>query len=401
MSIQQQEHEENARSQLSVWYENPLKTLYDARIVTVEPVVFLYLLFSVQYTYTIEQYYYHYYGEGILKNTSFAFPNGSFCINSSIINEYTGNNNSYKRDETSSNDLVIYTELAAKVPSIITAIVMGPISDRYGRKKAILLPSFGFFVQALASVLLYYFHLNPYYFIPVRFFTGVTGDFTTLIAGTFAYVADISSIKWRSVRIAAVSGALGFGKMAAVLCAGVWLGAVDCNFLPLLICCTVVMAILLLYIVVWLPESRPNPIEGRFTEWRKNNFLHKYVEGAKLYCRCAFDSWSLIVLTVTLAVLVLTLEGALVIVVYFLKAPPFEFNSAQIGYYQAVRAGMQGICNVLFFLLVLLKLRDSWIVLAGMIISGTCNMLTGFSNTVWELYTGKLIGGLFAFFRCC
>ena len=266
---------------------------------------------------------------------------------------------------------------------------MGPISDKYGRKLAILLPSCGFLLQGLASIVLIHYGWNPYFFIPVRFVTGMTGDFTTLIAGCFAYVADISSIKWRSVRLGFVSGALGFGKMATLLFGGYWLSAVHCNFIPIMIFEASVMAVLILYAFT-LPESRPKPKEGVFLLRRKTSLWDKYIDGAKLYCsKLSFTTWSLLVLTATVAVLVLTVEGSFVIAVYFLKAPPFDFTSSQMGYYQAAKGGIQGIGNTLFFLLVLLRLKDSWIVLVGMLISGTCNMLTGFSNTVWELYTSK------------
>ena len=352
--------------------------------------MFLFILFDTLYTSVIEQYYYHYYGEVILKNTSFLSPNGSYCTNSSLINEFTGNNDSYKQDETDSNNLVIYTQVACKLPSIVTAVVMGPVTDRFGRRLGILLPSCGFIIQGIASVLFIHYSVNPYYFIPVRFVTGVTGDFTTLVAGSFAYIADVSSTKWRSMRLAAVGGALGFGKMVGVLLGGYWLAEVNCNYVPVMIFDTAVMALIIIY-TLCLPESLPKCEQGIAAPWTKASILNKYTEGAKLYCSgFSFTTLALIVLTMTLAILISSMDGASILAVYFLKAPPFQFSALQIGYYMAARGGVQAICNCLFFLLVLCNVKDSWIVLAAMIVSGSCNLLTGFSARVWELYTSEL-----------
>ena len=101
------------------------------------------LLLKPSYMALSEQYYYHVYGSDILKNTSFSFPQGPFCISSDLINEYTGSNNSYKVAESHSNHLVTYTSVAYSVPAIVFTVIIGPIMDRMGRKIGIIFPIVG------------------------------------------------------------------------------------------------------------------------------------------------------------------------------------------------------------------------------------------------------------------
>ena len=368
----------------------PLAAFYNAKIITVEPIVFLFALGKLLYLSIVEQYYYQYYGAELLSNTTFEFPNGSYCINSSLIDDYTGSNNSYKRDETQSNDLVIYTHLASTLPAVLVAIIMGSVTDRCGRKIGILLPSVGFFAVGLGSTAIIYFNVNPYYLIPINFIAGLAGDFTTLIAACFSYTADVSSVRWRSFRIAAVEGILAFGKFSGQLGGGYWLRAVNCNFVPLMIFYTATTFAMIVY-TACIPESYTSAERKKLLSRSKGSFLRKYMKGARLYCSSlSFSTWMLYVVTAALSIAVIIVQGSAVISVYFLEAVPFEFNPLQIGYYQALKSATQGVFSLLFFLFVFCNIKDATLLFVGFVISGLCNVLTGFADTTWELYTSKV-----------
>ena len=373
--------------------KRPLKSnlskVYHSRVITVEPIVFLFALGKLFYMPTVEQYYYHYYGSKILSDTPFDPPSGSYCINSSLIDEYTGSQNSYKQDETQSNNLVIYTSLAGTFPGVLVALIMGPVTDRYGRKLGILLPSIGSFILGLSSMYIIYFNINPLYLILANLFLGVTGDVTTLIAACFAYIADTSSMRWRSFRIAAVEGILALGKLSGNLIGGYWLRGVNCNFFPLMIFYTATTVAMILY-TVCMPESYTREKRKKLMNKGVRGFLQKYVKGLKLYFgEVSFSMYVLYVVTGALFVAVLSIQGSLVLSVYFLKAVPFEFDPVQISYYQALKSATQGIFCLLFFLFVFCNVKDSVLLLLGFIVSGLCNVLTGFADTNWELYSRK------------
>lgn len=366
-------------------------TFYNSKTITVEPVIFLSSLARFLYIPIIEQYYYHYYGSAILRNTSFEFHKGSYCINSSLIDEYTGNNNSYKQDETQSNDLVIYTGLVNQIPAILVAIIIGPLTDRYGRKLGILVPSTGYIIEGAASILIIYYRLNPYLFIGTSAVTGLVGGHTTLVAACFSYSADVSTEKWRSFRIGAVEAMSAFGKVVGQLSSGFWLSAIHCNFIPLMVFNTGVTITMFLY-TLSIPESYTKEKRMRLLSKNDGTFK-KYTQAVHLYCTnfTKLKTYMLYANSLALGIAVLNMIGSFHISVYFLKAIPFEFNPLQISYYQALRSASQGLANFLFFFFALFSIKDSIIILLGFLVNGSGNLLTGFATRPWEIYASKII----------
>ena len=50
-----------------------------------------------------------------------------------MIDNYTGSSDAYVKDETLSNHLVVYDKIVAKIPKILATVVIGPLTDKYGR----------------------------------------------------------------------------------------------------------------------------------------------------------------------------------------------------------------------------------------------------------------------------
>ena len=204
-----------------------------AKLITVEPALFLFMWARHLYLPLYEQYYYVIYGSQILQNTSFPFPNGSFCLNSSDVDNYAGNG-SFKIVETRSNNLVVYGQIANRIPSIIMSLLLGPLSDRYGRKPFLVLTGVGTALQGSLALLIVHFQWNPYYFILGNFISGVMGDFPGILANGFSYIADISSVKWRGLRIGIIEAVSGIGSALGPFLVGVWLQKNNCDFIPIL-----------------------------------------------------------------------------------------------------------------------------------------------------------------------
>ena len=348
--------------------------------------VFLFYLSYMLYTTIIEQYYFQYYGAQILSETAFEPPNGSYCINSTTLDDYASNN-SYKLDETDSNDLVVYTQLASKLPAIAVTLLMAPITDRFGRRWGILIPATGLLIQSVSTILIIYYTLNPYYLIIASGVSGLCGDLAAIAASIFAYIADITSVKRRSIRLAIIGGFLSVGQLTGVMGGGYWLATVHCNFIPVITFQAGALALIILYTLA-IPESLTKVERLALLAKKKGSIISKYIEGAKLYCsKFSYSVWAINILTLNLAVMGLNLGGSVIIAVYFLKAPPFEFTSLEIGYYQAVRAIAKGISNTVLFFLVIVNVRDSWIVLYGTLISAIGNVFHGLVNKAWQVYT--------------
>ena len=370
---------------------SPLRACCRGRLLAVELVPMAALLLKMVSLSMSEQYYYHTYGAAILQNTSFVFSKEPFCMSSELIDTYTGNNNSYKTAESSSNHLVVYCQIASSVPSIVATIILGPLMDRFGRKIGMVMPFVGATIQGVISIYIISFNLDPYYFIVANFISGVFGGHASILAASFSYVADVTSRRWRSLRVAMVESSMAFGGGLGQFISGYLLTKIDCDYMPPLYFYSGCNFVILAYIVFVLPESLST--SERETLWKRSpKGFRTYMEGFKLYCGRLGPqpTWRLYITTIISVIAAFNVVGTILIDVYFLKALPFDFDSLQIGIFQSLKYGSQGLADIFivgFF--VALNVGDTWILLIGLVFHTVCSMLLGFTVTTWQLYTGN------------
>lgn len=360
-----------------------------AKIITVEPAFFLFMWARHLYLPLYEQYYYAHYGSQILQNTTFPFPNGSFCLNSSEVDEYAGNG-SFKTVETSSNDLVVYGQIANQIPSIVASLLLGPLSDRFGRRPFLVLICIGSALQGLLALLIVQFQLNPYYFILGNFISGVTGDFPGIMAAGLSYVADISSERWRGVRIGIVEAVSGIGSTLGPFVGGLWLQKDNCNFVPILGFYTASNVAAGVYFLFCIPESLNKVMRTSVTV--KNPM--SLARGIKIYLGLIpqYSAWKLWIAYIVSNLLMFIGSGTNYISVYFLKAPPLDLDAETIGIYQSVQSLSRGMANIVVMgLFTAIRMPEAVIALIAMLFNSGGNLLTGFSKKVYQVFTGKCI----------
>lgn len=365
--------------------------LYRAKLITVEPAIFLIMLARQLYIQLYEQYYYVNYGSQLLQNTSFPFPNGSFCLNSSQVDSYAGNG-SFKIVETRSDNLVVYGQLANRIPSIIITVLLGPLSDRYGRKPILLLAAVGMTLEGFIAMLIVHFQWNPYYFIVANFVSGICGDYSGILSGGYAYIADVSSVKWRGLRIGIIEGVFCIGAAAGPILVGYWLQQNNCDFiLPLwlFVACNITAG---LYIMFCIPESLTKAERQDLTSKNPKGFkamLHGLGILAGRVPQYSHTLWKLWAVNFVASLLVLNAAGAELISVYFLKAPPFDVNSQMVGIYQTAQFASRAFSNtVLMAVFSAMKMPEAAIALIAVAIHSACNLLIGFSRKVYQVFTG-------------
>ena len=372
------------------WRIFPL--IYQSKLLKIEPLLFLYMFSRLFYTPLVEQYYFFRFGSDLLHNTSFPFPNESFCLNSSQIDKYFGKDG-HKTVETSSNNLVLYTQLAVRIPGMITVLILGPLSDRFGRKPILLLSLLGTLLQGAFTVAIIGFNISPYYFILASFLSGICGDFTGLLAGAFSYIADESSLKWRTVRIGVIEGMLALGGAVGQFLSGYWLKQVNCYFLPLAGCCAASTLTALLWVIFLVPESLTQ--EERLERVaNKPNGARAALQGLKMFLGRVpqYSAWKLWASVVMLNLPLFVAEGNFLISVFFLKAPPFDVNATIIGIYQALSSVSRAVnvTLVLFSFSVALRMPDGASAFVGVSFQLAACMLMGFAKTEIQVYLSKL-----------
>ncbi|XP_048375218.1 proton-coupled folate transporter [Sphaerodactylus townsendi] len=116
----------------------------------------------------------------------------------------------------------LYINLAGFFVGLFSVTLFGPWSDSVGRRPVLILPALGMALQAAAYLLVMYLQLPVGYLLLGRILSGLSGDYNLILAGCFAYVADVSDKRSRTLRVAILEACLGLAGMAASIIGGQW-----------------------------------------------------------------------------------------------------------------------------------------------------------------------------------
>lgn len=384
---------------LSPW--SLYQAIRSAKIVTVEPVMFLYFFGLYLITPLFQQYYLKRYSLDALQNTSYPWTqnetNGTQCIDKDKVNYYTGDNTTYgsvvERDATL---IFVLRSLASTSLVIITTLIMGPLSDRYGRRVVILLVAVGALLQGFGSLAIVYFKLDLYYFVIIGAFEGLFGNFASLLMACFSYVSDISSGKWRTMRLGIVESVLFLSGLLALPLGGFWFQKLDCDIVYPLYLYLACNFTIIVYTVLFLPESLTNE-ERRRKNANKPNGVRALVRGVSIFfCRVEeYPVWRLWVALISVGiVLAVTLAAASIGVFFF---GDLNWSPQKTSNYQTVATGSHMISlMVILPILVALKFPDPLISLIGVVANVAINLFIGFSRTTYQLFIGEVSYSLHA-----
>ena len=373
------------------WYFS----LRNAKIITIEPIIFLYTFATYLFLSLSQQYYFNNYALDEFVNASdvdFIKQNGLACLNKSALEHYTGSNDTLKVVEERSTLLVVYTSLARIVPSIFTTLMLGPLSDRFGRRPVIVLAAMGGILEGIFSICVVYFNLSLYYFILSAGLCGIWGDFPAILMASFSYVSDISSTKWRTLRIGVAESMTFMAGMISSGAGGVWFKKLNCQLMFPLVLFTACHLGIILYTLLLLPESLTSE-QRRIKNLEKPGGLQVLVRGLKIFfCsvgRYVNSVWKMWVAIIPLLILVINVTGHNSIGILFFKA--LNWDPILIGAQSTVVMGSRMLSLlVLLPILVAIQLPDPLISLIGGLINCSMNLFMGFSSQTYQFFISKL-----------
>uniref|UniRef100_A0A8C5PFH4 Proton-coupled folate transporter n=1 Tax=Leptobrachium leishanense TaxID=445787 RepID=A0A8C5PFH4_9ANUR len=124
--------------------------------------------------------------------------------------------------ETLTSHWSLYINLGGFVVGLFSVMLLGPWSDNVGRRPVLILPAIGLALQAAIYLVVMYQQLHVGYFLLGRIISGIFGDFNMILAGCFAYIADVSDRQTRTFRVAILEACLGIAGMVASIIGGHW-----------------------------------------------------------------------------------------------------------------------------------------------------------------------------------
>ncbi|XP_074119792.1 proton-coupled folate transporter isoform X1 [Sminthopsis crassicaudata] len=297
--------------------------------------------------------------------------------------------------ETLTSHWSLYIDLSGFFVGLFSATLLGPWSDRVGRRPLLVLASSGLLLQVIMSILVVNLELHVGYLALGRLLSALLGDYNALLGTSFASVADVSTASSRTLRMAMLEACLGISGMLASIAGGHWIkaqGYINPFWLALAILITTT-----LYAAFVFRESVPEPQKASlFT-------LQHYRLVYRLFAAPApGKSRKNLALYLLALFLVLTIHfGTWDIAVVYELSWPLCWGSDLIGYGSAAQhlSYLVGLVQLWAFQLCL---KDSWVAeislafnIVGMVVFSmaktTALMFTGYGILSFSLVVTPVI----------
>ena len=280
-----------------------------AKIITAEPVLFLYMFGMFMSLSVGQEYIFNWYGRKMLREHDYTGP-FNFCMSTDILNEIPRNLTHGKKAgdivQGQASILSLGTTLIGQLPSIFAALVYGPLTDRIGRRPIMLLMGSAGALSGLLFTLAVYFSWSIFWFIPLTLITSLTGGIPGILTVVYSYIADVSSTQWLTLRLGIAESMVFFGTMASLALGGVWLEHTNCEFeVPFAVYC-IANVLILVYVIFLLPESLTKAqrsakltapglrhvLRGLQIFFRRNEYYTLGGDYGALLVACLLSTWS-------------------------------------------------------------------------------------------------------------
>ncbi|XP_074045140.1 proton-coupled folate transporter [Macrotis lagotis] len=275
----------------------------------------------------------------------------------------------------------LYIDLSGFFVGLFSATLLGPWSDRVGRRPLLVLASSGLLLQVIVSILVVTLELHVGFFILGRLICAFLGDYNALLATGFASVADVSTPRSRTFRMAVIEACLGISGMIASIAGGHWIKAQGYTNPFWLALATLIAATL--YAAFVFRETVPDPQKASlFT-------LQNYRLVYQLFATPApGKSRKHLALYLLALFLVLTIHyGTWDIVVLYELSSPLCWGSDLIGYGSAAQH-LSYIVGLVQLRIFQLCLKDSWVAEISLAFNIVGMVVFSLANTTALMFTG-------------
>ncbi|XP_045187997.2 solute carrier family 46 member 3-like [Mercenaria mercenaria] len=351
----------------------------------VGPYCFLYMAAYITSYFTFIQYVYAKIQKDLFPDIT-SFNMSGVCYANSSSADYKKQTVVQQRAATWS----MYYSLAAGIPAILSNIVFGSSTDKYGRKFLFFLPCIGTFIRMSISVLGIYLDMDLKLHLIGYFIEGLTGQMFTMLLVSFTYVADITSAsgKNRSLGITLIELSIGMAMAIFSFTTGYFIQAYG-FFYPMM--SAGVMAAASVIIVLVIPESFPK-------EKRNSN------ESIFLKLKTAYDlffgsfnkgrRWMYNTLILTFALALFTVFGRGSVEPLYQLDAPFCWTSVKLGFFGALRNFMQSIVGMGMVKAMQMVMSDEAIAMIGCLSFSAAYILEGFAKNDILMYLVPVVGSV-------
>ncbi|XP_071963637.1 lysosomal proton-coupled steroid conjugate and bile acid symporter SLC46A3-like isoform X2 [Antedon mediterranea] len=379
-------------------------TIGALRSITVEPVMFLYMLGSfLQYS-SLQQLIYY-------KVCMIQYNDTVVCNNLSFYKT----EESFVQKQTS--HWLIYINIALAIPTVVSSMFLGRWSDKVGRKMTMIAPAVGSIINGLVLVFSSFFIYAPLAWLLLgTICLGLSGAYATLTFSVFSYLGDVTKKESRTLRYSLLEAMTFLGSFLGLLTCGIVIDQL--GFPAVFIYYIVCNICVIMYIVFFISESvkakELNKSEGTATsQIFENQNLDDEEQSTQIACLELFrlnnvkeslivvgkkrpfeQRGQLVMLIICLFVFQLVGSGENDTFILYVKKDPLAWSATLISYYSATK-------NLLVSLVLLtcipllhwfnISYKDTILIIIGVVMRMGAYTLLAFSRTTWMVFLVPLL----------
>ena len=290
--------------------------------------------------------------------------------------------------------LNVFISLAATIPSMVTAVLLGANGDRIGRKSLIVVPYLGKICRYSILTAVAYWNLSDMWIILSVMLDGIFGTVPLHVLSAYAYVTDCTTEKTRTTAIIITEVCIVSSKFIPLVTLGIYLQ--HPNFIQALLFTLLLSFVGFISGLVLQPESNLNVQHLNIFQQLRLVKMKPVIDSFRVFFvkREGHKQRSLVILVSTQLFIDTMLCGQAAMYYIYLYGAPFCFDSFEVSLNCVVQT------VVIIFLTILITLtiskRTDHLVLPVLGVSAYISQLVlfGLATQAWMLYLAVCIGAL-------
>ena len=360
------------------------------RLLTVEPVFLLFCLGWMLHRSVLKQHVFNWYSReqssDQLNNT--ALYNISTSTHWPMLMQNTSRNVTLTSAVDKTRHFMISRGAASLLPAVLSTLFFGSLSDKIGYKPIILLSALFGSMTAFVEILAIHMNWSLHVFLVFSALSAVGGSLPLMRTVVFSYVANSSSVRWRTLRFGFLELMVFVGAATNLLTSSVWVQNTEFKFVYLLLVTigtNVAMAFYAIYVLRTSIER-----EERDDIVRKYSSSYRHVFRGLVIILKIRSRWRLWSSLVVASVVDFTIYGFVQISGKFLSLPPLAWGQGTITKL-SVASETTAILSLMILLpvLVFINIPDTVLVVCGVLWSAICYILMGMSIKSWQVFTSR------------
>lgn len=361
--------------------ETAIEEITSRRKYLIGPFVFLHALTLTLYNTTINLYYPYHVGRELFPNELVTTEKSSLCqskTNSSSTNE--------KIVQSVVAEYSVYAAICMGFPCLISNILLGSMSDRYGRKQLLIIPTLGLLVAQIIVVLFMYVSIDLYYFLLPSIILAGFGDIYAVFQISLSYMSDITEAsKRRTVGIALLELSAGMGVLLGQIIAGYLIQSVGYTLTVLLSCIVKSANLINIFLL-------PSSIQTTKTQWSCKVVIRSLKESFQFYYSKEFSGsrWKYNLCLVIFIIGNMTVIGRDGVETLYIISPPFCLTPVLVGWFNATKAVMQHTFAMILIRVFLKFWSNEFIAVFGAISGLIYFIIETVARSTLMLFLGKI-----------